>query len=56
MALIPDDKDHPVYFKARDVARGIGVHMQAPVETPEAKKRLWETYVLSKRLAGGATP
>ncbi len=44
IALIPDRSDEPVYFRARDVSRQMGVHMQAPVETPEALERQWEDY------------
>lgn len=51
IALVPDDADRDVFFAARSVARDLGVHMQAPVETPEAQYSLWETYQRAKQAA-----
>jgi hypothetical protein len=48
VALLTSEADREVYFRARDVARRLGVHMQAPVETPERVREMWEAYVSLK--------
>lgn len=44
LALIPDDRDREVFFRARDVARRMGIHMQATVEKPEELAARWQQY------------
>jgi hypothetical protein len=48
-AIIPDDTDNDVFFKAREVANEIGLHMQALVDTPENHRKQWRYYKESKR-------
>jgi hypothetical protein len=60
IALIPDDADRDVFFTAREVCRGIGPHMQAPVDTPDHHNAQWSNYLAAKRAAdavqnGGAS-
>ncbi len=50
VAIIPNDADRDVFFKAREVASGAGIHMQATVDTPERLRGTWESYRESKRL------
>jgi len=50
-ALIPNDADRQVFFRARDAAQKIGMHMQAPVDTPERLYRRWKDYLKSKQYA-----
>lgn len=50
-ALIPNDGDRQVFFRARDAAQKIGMHMQAPVDTPERLYRRWKDYLKSKQYA-----
>jgi hypothetical protein len=50
VALIPDDGDRAVYFRAREIASGIGIHMQAPVETPLRLRSQWDNYCRMKQL------
>lgn len=47
-ALIPNDADRDVFFRAREVAGEVGIHMQATVDTPESHRRLWENYKRAK--------
>ena len=54
VALIPDDRDRPVYFRAREVAREAGLHMQAPVDTPERHHAMWKTYRSHKQTLSGS--
>ncbi len=49
VAIIPNDSDRDVFFKAREAASGAGVHMQATVDTPERLRGTWENYKESKR-------
>src|SRR2546423_1070286 len=49
VAFIPDDADRHVFFAAREAARGLGLHMQATVDTPERLRALWETYKTMKQ-------
>lgn len=44
MGIIPDDADRDVFFRAREVASEIGLHMQALVDTPENHRSRWESY------------
>lgn len=56
VALIPEDSDREVFFKAREVCRSVGVHIQAPVDTAESHRALWADYVESKKhLSGNRT-
>jgi hypothetical protein len=48
-ACIPDDSDRPVFFRAREVARRRGLHMQASVDTPEHHRQQWQAYCDAKR-------
>lgn len=48
-ALIPADADRSVFFRARDVAEQIGVHMQAPVDTAQRLRTIWREYVRMKK-------
>jgi hypothetical protein len=50
-AIITDDANNNVFFKAREVANEIGLHMQALVDTPENHRRQWKYYKESKRYA-----
>jgi hypothetical protein len=54
VALIPDDADHDTFFRAREVANEVGLHMQAPVDTPERHRRLWESYRQMKQFSTAA--
>lgn len=57
LALVPDDADRPVFFRAREACRPIGIHIQAPVETAEAMRTTWNEYLSSKRFkSGGSEP
>lgn len=56
VALVPDDADRVAYFRAREAARAAGIHMQAPVETPETLRSIWEAYLQSRRAAATAAP
>ncbi|BCG62929.1 MAG: hypothetical protein methR_P0608 [Methyloprofundus sp.] len=47
-ALIPDDADKNVFFKARDVAHAEGIHMQANVDRPEQLRKVWGDYLIYK--------
>lgn len=49
-AFIPNDSDKGVFFKAREVALSVGLHMQATVDTPERHRTLWDRYQTMKRL------
>ncbi len=51
-AYVPADSDRDVFFRARDAARGIGVHMQAPVERAEVQRERWKSYCRLKQLGG----
>jgi hypothetical protein len=46
-ALIPDDTAKSVFFKARDCAAVLGIHMQALVDTPERHRQTWQNYRLA---------
>jgi hypothetical protein len=50
VGFVPNDADRPVFFKAREVARSIGLHMQANVEEPDEQRRQWETHKLMRRM------
>lgn len=52
VALVPEDADRPVFFKARDVSRTFGIHMQAPIDTAESARATWADYVQSKQHIG----
>ena len=43
-AMIPDDADRPVFFRAREVASKAKIHMQAQVDTPENLLTLWQNF------------
>jgi hypothetical protein len=47
-AFIPYDGDRALFFRAREVARRLGRHMQATVETAERQSSLWRSYVAMK--------
>lgn len=51
VAFIPNDADKNVFFRAREVAGEIGLHMQAPVDFPEKHRSQWEMYTKMKRYA-----
>jgi hypothetical protein len=55
VAMIPSEADREVFFKARQVASGMGIHMQAPVEEPDKCRRMWEQHVLVRRMAGDSS-
>ena len=48
-AFIPDSADTEVFFRAREVAAGAGIHMQATVDTPERHRLMWERYKQMKQ-------
>ena len=48
-ALIPDDAGRELFFKARTLAETAGIHMQAPVDTPDRLRRTWDRYCISVR-------
>lgn len=54
--LIPNGRDQALFFKAREVARKIGMHMQAPVDTEENLRRIWDNYLASKQIADADEP
>lgn len=54
VALVPEDSDRAVFFRARDLAQAMGVHMQAPIDTPENARQSWAQYVESKASADPA--
>jgi hypothetical protein len=54
LALVPDDADKEVYFQARSAANALGIQMHAPLEEPERCRKMWESYLVVKRLATGA--
>jgi hypothetical protein len=49
LALIPNDDDKEVFFKARRVADEVGLYVQATVDTPESHRALWESYKHMKK-------
>ncbi len=49
VALILDDADKTVFFKAREVAGEKGIHVQAPVDTPARLRAQWDAYLRLKR-------
>ncbi len=50
VALIPEETDKQVFFRAREVASELGIHMQAPVDTPERLRSQWEAYRQMKQV------
>jgi len=50
-ALIPNDADRQVFFKAREAAKKSGIYMQALVDTPERHYKMWKDYIKSKQYA-----
>ena len=50
IALVPKDEDRPVFFRAREVARDIGLHMQGTLERPDTQRVQWETYLQMRRV------
>jgi hypothetical protein len=50
MAFVPKDTDRPVFFRAREVARSIGIHMQGTLEQPDTQRLQWETYKRMREL------
>ncbi|MFH1861797.1 MAG: hypothetical protein ABH878_03195 [bacterium] len=50
IAIVPDHADDELFFKARDVARQIPIHMQAGIERPEDAMTIWEHYKRRKAL------
>jgi hypothetical protein len=50
-ALIPNDADRDVFFRAREVARSESLHLQATIDTPKRHRQMWENYKLVKQAA-----
>jgi hypothetical protein len=48
-AYVPDDADRATFFRARDVAKASGIHMQASLDSPEALWQMWIRYQKMKQ-------
>jgi hypothetical protein len=53
-ALVPQEGPHAeanrdLFFRARDAARSVHIHMQAQIEPREALQRFWEHHKLMKK-------
>lgn len=55
VAFIPNDADREVFFRAREVARDVGIHMQATIDTAERHRALWENYKTMKQYSSEPT-
>lgn len=49
VALVLNDTDREVFYKARTTAGQDGIHMQAPLDTPEQHRAMWARYRATRR-------
>jgi hypothetical protein len=54
VALIPDDADRSVFYRARELAAQRHIHMQSPVDTKEHLMGLWRRYRQMKQSAASS--
>lgn len=43
-AFVPDRNADEIYFRARETAWNLGIHMQATIERPENQLERWKIY------------
>jgi hypothetical protein len=49
VALVLGDSDREVFYEARTIADQDGLHMQAPLDTPEHHRAIWAQYQATRR-------